>query len=211
MTLIYRGENILRGFDDDVRHQMRLELEKQGVRVITGCHVAAVEKIRSHFSVRLLGGNAISADRVMFATGRRPNVAGFGLEAVGVKLAEHGGISVDKFGQTSVPHMYAIGDVTNGINLTPVAIRDGHAFADTVFGGKPTPIDHINVPTAVFRRGIGAMAAEMEARRRWPGESTRRCQANEGTCQPDTTILLKLGVTRKHSRLRCQLWGPRLE
>ena len=86
----------------------------------------------------------------MFATGRRPNIAGLGLEAAGVRLAKNGGIAVDEFSRTSVPHIYAVGDVTNRINLTPVAIREGHAFADTVFGGKPTAVDHADVPTAVF-------------------------------------------------------------
>jgi glutathione reductase (NADPH) len=86
----------------------------------------------------------------MFATGRLPNVDGFGLEAAGVRLAANGGIAVDAFSKTSVPHIHAVGDVTNRINLTPVAIREGHAFADTVFGGKPTRVDHADVPTAVF-------------------------------------------------------------
>jgi glutathione reductase (NADPH) len=86
----------------------------------------------------------------MFATGRRPNVKGLGLETAGVKLNQMAAIEVDEFSQTSVPHIYAVGDVTDRIALTPVAIREGHAFADTVFGGRPTPVDHVNVPTAVF-------------------------------------------------------------
>jgi glutathione reductase (NADPH) len=86
----------------------------------------------------------------MFAIGRRPNIMGLGIETLGVKIHEHGGIEVDAFSRTSVPNIYAVGDVTNRVNLTPVAIREGHAFADTVYGGKPTPIDHSNVPTAVF-------------------------------------------------------------
>jgi glutathione reductase (NADPH) len=86
----------------------------------------------------------------MFATGRRPNVEGLGLEAAGVKLGKTGGIEVDAYSQTTVPNIYAIGDVTDRLNLTPVAIREGHAFADTVFGGKPTAVDHKDVPTAVF-------------------------------------------------------------
>ena len=214
VTLIYRGENILRGFDDDVRHQIRLELEKQGVRVITGCHVAAVEKIRSRFSVRLSSGNTISADRVMFGTGRRPNVTGFGLEAVGVKLAGHGGIEVDEFGQTSIPHIYAIGDVTNRVNLTPVAIRDGHAFADTVFGGKPTPIDHINVPTAVFSQPeVGAIGlTETEARARLAKVNVYKTMFKpmKATLSGrDTTILLKLVVDDETDRVvGCHLVGP---
>jgi glutathione reductase (NADPH) len=150
VTLVYRGDNILRGFDDDVRHQLRVEMEKRGIHIITGCTVAAVERAKSHFSVHLSGGNAVTVDRVMFALGRPPNIAGLGLEKAGVKLAENGGIAVDKFSRTSAPTIYAVGDVTNRVNLTPVAIREGHTFADTVFGGKPTPVDHVNVPTAVF-------------------------------------------------------------
>ena len=106
----------------------------------------------------------------MFATGRRPNVSGLGLEAAGVRLAENGGIAVDEFSRTSVPHIYAVGDVTNRINLTPVAIREGHAFADTVFGGKPTAVDHANVPTAVFSEPeVGVIGlTEAQARERLP-------------------------------------------
>jgi glutathione reductase (NADPH) len=88
--------------------------------------------------------------RTSKATGRRPNVKGLGLETAGVRLDEKGAIEVNEFSQTSVPHIYAVGDVTDRIALTPVAIREGHAFADSVFGGKPTPVDHTDVPTAVF-------------------------------------------------------------
>jgi glutathione reductase (NADPH) len=86
----------------------------------------------------------------MFAIGRRPNIMGLGIEALNVKIHEHGGIDVDQYSRTSVPNIYAVGDVTNRVNLTPVAIREGHAFADTLYGGKPTPVDHTFVPTAVF-------------------------------------------------------------
>jgi glutathione reductase (NADPH) len=89
-------------------------------------------------------------DNVMFATGRNPNIQGLGLEKVGVKIAANGGIAVDEFSQTTAANIYAVGDVTNRVNLTPVAIREGLAFADTVFGGKPTRVDHADVPTAVF-------------------------------------------------------------
>src|ERR1022692_193695 len=115
VTLVYRGENILRGFD-----------------------------------VELADNEQVIVDLVMFATGRKPNVHGLGLEAAGVKLGETGGVAVDEFSKTTVENIYAVGDVTNRVNLTPVAIREGHAFADTVYGGKPTPVDHANVPTAVF-------------------------------------------------------------
>jgi glutathione reductase (NADPH) len=214
VTLIYRGENILRGFDHDVRHQVRLELEKHGIRVITGCNVASVEKTPAYFSVRLSGGNAVTADRVMFATGRRPNVQGFGLEEVGVNLAENGGIAVNEFGQTSVPHIYAIGDVTNRVNLTPVAIRDGHAFADTVFGGKPTPVDHIDVPTAVFSEPeVGAVGlTEMEARARLAKVNVYKTMFKpmKATLSGrDTAILLKLVVDGETDRVvGCHIVGP---
>ena len=150
VTLVYRGEDILRGFDDDVRHHLRVEMEGRGIRVFTGCKVAAIEEAGEHFLVRLTGGNQIPADQVMFATGRAPNIAKMGLKEVGVEIAKDGGIAVDKYSRTTVSNIYAVGDVTNRINLTPVAIREGHAFADTVFGGKPTAVDHVNVPTAVF-------------------------------------------------------------
>ena len=152
VTVVYRGENILRGFDDDVRHHVRMDMEKRGVRVVTGCKVAAIERGGAHLSVHLSGGNHIPADCVMFAIGRVPNVSKLGLQQAGVEIAKNGGIAVDEYSRTSVANVYAVGDVTNRVNLTPVAIREGHAFADTVFGGKPTAVDHSNVPTAVFSR-----------------------------------------------------------
>ncbi len=168
VTLVYRGENILRGFDDDVRQHLRVEMEARGIRVITGCKVAAIERTGAHFSVRLSSGNQVPADRVMFATGRVPNVAKLGLKEAGVEIGKNGGVAVDQYSRTSVQNIYAVGDVTNRINLTPVAIREGHAFADTVFGGKPTAVDHSDVPTAVFSEPeIGTVGlTETQARAR---------------------------------------------
>ncbi len=150
VTLVYRGDNILRGFDDDVREHLRGEMERRGIRIITKRIVEAVEKVEHGLCVDLPDHESFTVDRVMFATGRKPNVNGLGLEKAGVALGKDGGIAVDAYSQTSVANVYAVGDVTNRVNLTPVAIREGHAFADTVFGGKPTPVDHSNVPTAVF-------------------------------------------------------------
>jgi len=150
VTLVYRGDNILRGFDDEVRTHLRGELEKRGIKVITKKIVEGVEKVDHGLCVGLSDHENIVVDKVMFATGRRPNVKGLGLEASGIKLSPTGGIAVDEYSQTNVPHIYAVGDITDRIALTPVAIREGHAFADTVFGKKPTPVDHTNVPTAVF-------------------------------------------------------------
>jgi glutathione reductase (NADPH) len=150
VTLVYRGDNILRGFDDELRAHLHSEMERRGIKIVTRQIVEAVEKIEHGLCVNLPDHESFTVDTVMFALGRRPNVAGIGLEAAGVKLAQNGAIAVDEFSQSSVPHISAIGDVTNRVNLTPVAVREGHAFADTVFGGKPTAVDHGNVPTAVF-------------------------------------------------------------
>ncbi|MFZ0846488.1 MAG: glutathione-disulfide reductase [Pseudolabrys sp.] len=150
VTLVYRGENILRGFDDDVREHLRSEMRTRGITVTCGHTVDAIEEAGDEYVVRLSDGSAVTVDKVMFAIGRRPNVMGLGIEPLGVKIHEHGGIAVDEFSRSSVPNIYAVGDVTNRVNLTPVAIREGHAFADTIYGGKPTPVDHTYVPTAVF-------------------------------------------------------------
>jgi len=150
VTLVYRGDNILRGFDEDVRNHLRTEMEKRGIRILTKKIVEAIEKVDHGLCVELSDHEDVLVDKVMFATGRRPNVKDIGLEAAGVKLDQRGAIAVNDYSQTNVPHIYAVGDVTDRIALTPVAIREGHAFADSVFGKKPTPVDHTNVPTAVF-------------------------------------------------------------
>src|SRR6202034_3922521 len=151
VTVVYRGDNILRGFDEDVRSHLRGEMEKAGITILTGCTVTKVDKHGKDFTSHLSSGSSIASDQVMFAIGRHPNVKGLGLEKAGVAINPHnGGITVDGFSQTSVPNIYAIGDVTHRINLTPVAIREGHAFADTVFGKRSVQVDHENIPTAVF-------------------------------------------------------------
>jgi len=150
VTVVYRGENILRGFDDDVREHLRNEMQSRGIDVRCGHTVTAIDRAGDEFVVHLSDNATIAADKVMFAIGRRPNVMGLGIDKLGCKIHEHGGIEVDEYSRTAVPHIYAVGDVTNRVNLTPVAIREGHAFADTVFGKKPTRVDHADVPTAVF-------------------------------------------------------------
>jgi len=206
VTLVYRGENILRGFDDDVRQHVRMDMEKHGIRVLTGCKVAAIENAGTHFSVALSSGNRVTADRVMFAVGRAPNVATLGLKEAGVALAKNRGVAVDEYSRTSAPSIYAVGDVTNRINLTPVAIREGHAFADTVFGGKPTAVDHTNVPTAVFSDPeIGTVGlTETEARARLPQTDIYKAMFRplKATLSGrDTTVLMKLVVDGRTDRL----------
>jgi glutathione reductase (NADPH) len=169
VTVVYRGDNILRGFDEDVRSHVRDEMEKQGITILTGCTVKKVDKHGKDYTSHLSNGSSIASDQVMFAIGRHPSVAGLGLEKAGVALNPHnGGIAVDGWSKTSVANIYAIGDVTHRANLTPVAIREGHAFADTLYGGKPTPVDHENVPTAVFTEPeVGAIGlTEAQARER---------------------------------------------
>ncbi len=149
-TLLYRGPKILRGFDEELRDILTQELFKRDIDVKCNAEIAAIEKARSRFRVTLKDGDTLDTAKVMYATGRSPNTAGIGLEAAGVKLGERGQILVDAHSRSSVEHIYAVGDVTDRVNLTPVAIREGHAFADTVFGNKPTAVDHEQVPTAVF-------------------------------------------------------------
>jgi glutathione reductase (NADPH) len=214
VTLVYRGENILRGFDDDVREHLRSEMRRRGIAVTCGHTVDAVEATGDEFVVRLSGGKKVAVDKVMFAVGRRPNVMGLGLETLGVKIAEHGGIAVDAYSRTSVPNIYAVGDVTHRINLTPVAIREGHAFADTVFGGKPTAVDHSNVPTAVFSEPeVGVIGlTETQAR-----EQLGKVDIYKTSFRPmkatlsgrDTKVFMKLVVDGVSDRVvGCHVVGP---
>src|SRR3974390_2641369 len=147
VTVVYRGDNILRGFDDDVRAHVRGEMEKEGITILTGCTVEKVDRHGGEYTTHLSNGSSIASDKVMFAIGRHPNVANLGLEKTGVAInPSNGGISVDGWSRSSVPHIYAIGDVTHRHNLTPVAIREGHPSADTVFGKHPVQVDHSNIP-----------------------------------------------------------------
>jgi glutathione reductase (NADPH) len=213
VTLVYRGENILRGFDDDVRTHLRGEMEKRGITVITGRTVTEVAPSGEASPAQLSDGRWIDVDKVMFAIGRSPNTAGLGLEAAGVQIAKTGAVVVDEYSRTAVPHIYAIGDVTNRLNLTPVAIREGHAFADTVFGGRPTRVDHLDVPTAVFSEPeVGVIGlTETMARERFA-----RIDIYKATFRPmkatlsgrDTRILMKLVVDGVSDRvLGCHIVG----
>jgi len=150
VTLIYRGGNILRGFDEDMREGLRNAYEKRGIRFIFNDVFSAIEKSAGGLVARTKGGETLEADQVMFAIGRSPNVEGLGLEKAGVLLGKDNEILVDAFSCTNVANIHAVGDVTNRVNLTPVAIREGHAYADTAFGGKPWSVDHADIPTAVF-------------------------------------------------------------
>jgi glutathione reductase (NADPH) len=214
VSLIYRGDNILRGFDDDVRSHLRAEMEKQGITILTGCTVDKVDRQDSEFTSHLSNGSTIASDQVMFAIGRHPNVAGLGLEKAGVAInPKNGGIAVDGFSQTSVSNIYAIGDVTHRINLTPVAIREGHAFADTVFGKRPVEVDHADIPTAVFSQPeVGTVGlTEAQARAQFSHVDIYKADFRpiKATMSGrDTRVLMKLVVDGiSHRVVGCHIVG----
>jgi glutathione reductase (NADPH) len=169
VTQVMRGDNILRGFDDDMRAGLRDELCHAGVIFGFARLPTRIAKHADGLHVTLSNGDHLIVDQVLIATGRRPNTRGLGLESVGVALDDSGAVKVDAQSATNVPGIHAIGDVTNRINLTPVAIREGHAFADNIFGGKAIVVDHESVPSAVFGTPeIGAVGlTEAQARERY--------------------------------------------
>jgi glutathione reductase (NADPH) len=214
VTVVYRGDNILRGFDEDVRQHTRTEMEKRGITILTGCTVKKVDKHGREFTTHLSNGSSIASERVMFAIGRHPNIANLGLEKAGVAInPNNGGVQVDAWSKTSVPHIYAIGDVTHRHNLTPVAIREGHAFADTMFGKRPVQVDHTNIPTAVFSQPeIGTVGlTEQEARAQFSHVDIYKADFRpiKATMSGrDTRILMKLVVDGTSDRvLGCHVVG----
>jgi glutathione reductase (NADPH) len=214
VTVIYRGDNILRGFDEDVRQHTRAEMEKRGITILTGCTVNKVDKHGHEFTTHLSNGSSIASEKVMFAIGRHPNVAGLGLEKAGVAInPNNGGVQVDAWSKTSAPHIYAIGDVTHRHNLTPVAIREGHAFADTVFGKRPVQVDHATIPTAVFSQPeIGTVGlTEAEARAQFSHVDIYKADfkpIKSTMSGRDTRVLMKLVVDATTDRvLGCHVVG----
>lgn len=149
-TLVHRGQMVLRGFDDDVRGHVQAEMKRAGIDVLTETMVTEITPAGDGYLVKLSDGQVLETGLVMFAIGRAPNAEGLGLEEVGVRRTDVGAIAVDPWSQTSVPSIFAIGDVTNRVNLTPVAIREAVAFHRTVYQGIPTAMDHTQIPTAVF-------------------------------------------------------------
>ena len=149
-TLSYRGTRLLRGFDMELGTRMAEEMREKGLAIHFGAEPASLTKSAGGIAATFGDGSRQEADLVMFATGRKPNSAGIGLEAAGVKLGPDGAVLVDRFSRTSVESIHAIGDVTNRINLTPVATAEAMWLGRTLFGGAATPVDHENVPTAVF-------------------------------------------------------------
>ncbi len=165
VTIVNRSDAILRGYDEQLRDRLLQISLAKGIDFKFNATFNAIERQDDGtLKIDMQGCDDIVADEVLFAIGRRPNVEGLGLEAAGVKLGENGEIKVDDDNRTNVPSIYAIGDVTDRVQLTPVAIREGQAFADTVFGGKPTRVDYDNIPSAVFSHpplaGVGLTESE---------------------------------------------------
>ena len=166
VTQLYRGEQILRGFDDEVRAFVAAEMVKKGVDLRLGARATALEKADGGIRVMLAGGGETLADAVLFATGRSPNTAGLGLEAIGVALAPNGAVVVDERYRTSVPHVFAIGDVIDRVQLTPVALAEAMSLVEGLFGGTPRSVDYSHIPTAVFTNpNIGTIGYTEQAAR----------------------------------------------
>ena len=212
--LIYRGEQILRGFDDDVRTHLNTEMQKKGIEIRTRADVSKIEKSGDGVRITLEDGAAFGAGHIMFATGRIPNVAGLGLDNAGVELTPHYAVKVDGYSRTTTNNIYAVGDVTNRVNLTPVAVREGHVFAENVFGGKDVRIDHTLIPTAVFSQPeIGTIGLTETQARKTHG----KIDIYKSTFRPmkhtlsgrDERMLMKLVVDGETDRvLGCHICGP---
>jgi glutathione reductase (NADPH) len=171
-TVVHRGPNVLRGFDDDVRSHVAEEMEAAGVKIRLGTQIARIERTSEGLVATCADGHGLEADVVMFGLGRAPHADGLGLETVGVERTATGAIKVDDYSRTSVDNIWAVGDVTDRLNLTPVAIREGAAFAQTVFYDNPTTFDHDMVASAVFTQPpVGSVGqSEADARRSHGGK-----------------------------------------
>jgi glutathione reductase (NADPH) len=214
VTLVYRGEQILRGFDHEVRAQVRKEMEARGIRFVTNAVFAGIEDLGGEKVAQLTNGQQLRADCILMAVGRVADTSALGLESAGVETAGQGAIKVDHFSRTTCPSIYAVGDVTNRINLTPVAIREGHAFADTVFGGKSITCDHHDVPTAVFTTPEVGVVGQTEETARKGGHKldiykTAFRPMKHTLSGRQTQTFMKLVVDADTNRvLGCHIVGP---
>jgi len=209
----YRGAQILRGFDDEARGHVANAMMARGIAIHCGTDVQRLEKTASGICAIATDGSSAEFDLVLYATGRVPNSGGMGLDALGVGMGRKGQIIVDDFSQTAVPSIFAVGDVTDRINLTPMAIREGHAFADTVFRGVPTKADHELVASAVFTQPeLAAIGLTEEAAR-----NAGPVQIYTAVFRPMQTafagrqdkVLMKLVVDADSRRiLGCHIVGP---
>jgi glutathione reductase (NADPH) len=168
VTEIIRAPNILRGFDEDVRDHLRQEMTKKGVNILSDTTIETIEKTEGGYSLKLGDGSTLETDLVMYATGRSPKTSDLGLEGLGIELDKNAAIVVNEQYQTNVPNIYALGDVTNRVNLTPVALAEGMALAHSLYNDNPRIMDYENIPSAVFSHPpIGSVGlTEDQARER---------------------------------------------
>ncbi len=214
VTELYRGDLFLRGFDTDVRQVLADEMGKRGVDLRFHADVTRIEKTPHGIKARLNDQSKLEADIIMYATGRLPNSKGLGLEAAGIETDESGAVCVDAYSQTNIPHIYAVGDVTNRLNLTPMAIAEGQAVAETLFNQNPTRPDHMNVATAVFSHpSIGTVGlTEEEARQEYGAvdiyKSSFRSLKHTLSGRNEKTFM-KIVVDPKSDRvIGCHMTGP---
>lgn len=206
VTQVYRRDLILRGFDDDVRRHVSDAMVGKGVSIRYNRDVAKIEALGGGLTATLDNGEALEVDCVLYATGRKPNTEGLGLEAAGVALGPNGAVAVDEYSQTNVPSVFAVGDVTDRLALTPVAIREGAAFVETVFNANPTKPDHADVATAVFTQPEIGTVGLTEAEARAEGE----IEVYKAAFRPmmatisgrDEKMLMKLVVSKADRRVR---------
>ena len=213
VTLVHRGDKLLRGFDDDLRDDLAADMAKRGIALALETTLKRIDKTADGLAATLSDGRVIACDTAMLATGRTPNTAGLGLEAAGVALGPNGRVVVDAASRSSVPSIYAVGDVTDRVNLTPVAIREGHAFADSLFGGRPWTTDHETIPSAVFSTPeIGTVGlTEAQARAKFDGIDIYKARFRPMRAilaGRDEKMLMKLVVYRATGRVvGCHILG----
>ena len=213
-TLMYRGPNVLRGFDNDVRSHIEMEMGKRGMKIILGCEHTKLEKVDGGIKSTLTNGHDVETDAVMYATGRNPYTEGLGLETAGVKLVGRGAVAVDDYSKSNVDNIWAVGDVTDRVALTPVAIREGAAFAETEFYGRSTTFDHEMIASAVFSQPpIGAVGlTEADARHQYGKVDIYRSvfRPMKSTFYGgEERMLMKLVVNPADDRLLgCHIVGP---
>ena len=203
---LYRGDAVLRGFDHDVRRVVGAEMQKKGVQLMLDTVVERIGKSQQGLELSLRDGGTLKVDQVMYATGRVPNVDGLGFRDIGIEVRPSGAVVVDDLSQSSIDHIYAVGDVTDRVNLTPVAIYEGHAFADTVYGGIRRPVNHEFVPSAVFcQPPVGTVGfSEEEARTRYGAIDVYRSQfrpLKHTLSGRDEKTLMKLIVDRESQKI----------
>ena len=213
VTLVHRGELFLRGFDDDLRRMLATEMDKREIELRFNSQVERIEKLPRGIRATLIDGAALEADLIMFATGRTPNTHDLGLERAGVKLDYEGAVVVDSYSCSSVTNIYAVGDCTDRMQLTPVAIAEGQAVAETLFHGNPQTPDYENVPTAVFCQPhigtVGLTEAEARARYRAVDVYKSRFRPLKHTLGGrEENSFMKLVVDRETDRvLGCHMLG----